>query len=299
MINIVNKELFDFKDFIREADQGREKLHQLDIFTTPQATKFSSSNSKIVSNSRQLLRLSSQSENYKDYKHSISVRDNANNKRSVLIRANERVRRDANIFLVAFPFNGLVKPIEFSKQYRIYKGYIATSDSFNILFNNRKYKRVLYLIIEPNMNLFTEGHAFETSKIDIDIESVAYSKQGGETVSIKETLNISITADDYTTSMEREEVEPVDMSIYKGTQMYTQFEIKNRETSNKPVVETKNVERKPQNTSRPKQKPRITPSVNPPEVDRSIDRMMEKAGLFDVDDVPLRRSKKNNRKYKK
>lgn len=223
MLNIINQELFNFKSSEKEA-MNQEKLYQLDIFTTPQASRQMQDELR----GRQVLRLLSSSKEYTSFNQSISVRDNENGKRSILIRANENVRRDANIFLIAVPFNGIIKPIEYSKQYRIYKGLIASSDSRNIQFKNKKYQKILYLVVEPNMNLFDPTHKYYTDKINITIE--AYSHCDGDApdndaYSIQNKLVLDITKDIFSFDNTYDKVDVVDTTKYRETQLYKQFKI--------------------------------------------------------------------------
>ena len=90
----------------------------------------------------------------------------------VEVRCHEQGDDRANLYVVAFPFNGMIKPIPENPQYRIYRGLIASSVR-SFFFNNRKYRKVLYLVIEVNKNLFKPDHKYHTDKIDIQLESYA------------------------------------------------------------------------------------------------------------------------------
>jgi len=304
MLNIINQELFNFKSSEKEA-ANQEKLYQLDIFTTPQASR----QIKDELRGRQVLRLLSASKEYTSFKQSISVRDNENGKRSVLIRANSFSKRDDNVFLIAFPFNGIIKPIEYSKQYRIYKGLIASSDSRNIQFSNNKYQKILYLVIEPNMNLFDQDHKYHTDNINIEIE--AYSRcddndPDKDRCSVQNKLTLNITKDQFSCNTTSDKVEAIDTSKFRDTQLYKQFRI-NKENkfgeakdseqpkyveTQKPKYQNKpNTQQQKQNFSKPN-KPQA-PKVNDPKNDR-LDEMIQQM-TFNED---FRVTRKNDRKRK-
>lgn len=82
-----------------------------------------------------------------------------------------------NTYLLAIPFNGIIKPIELDPKYRIYKGLMITSRSgFNCNFS--KYFKCLYLIVEPNLKLFNPEHKYHCDEIKIDIDTYDHSKVG-------------------------------------------------------------------------------------------------------------------------
>jgi hypothetical protein len=107
-----------------------------------------------------------------DLPMSIFINRTIMNQPLVEIRCHEQGEDRANIFLVAFPFNGMIQPIKEDPRYRIYKGMIVSSAK-PFFFNNRRYRKVLYLIIEPNKNLFNPTHKYHTDVIDIKLESFA------------------------------------------------------------------------------------------------------------------------------
>ena len=55
----------------------------------------------------------------------------------------------SDIYVVAFPFNGMIQPIDADPTYRIYKGLIMSSVR-PFYFNGRRYRKILYLVIEPH-----------------------------------------------------------------------------------------------------------------------------------------------------
>ncbi len=307
MLNIINQELFNFKSSEKEVP-NQEKLHQLDIFTTPQASR----QIKDEVRGRQILRLLSSSKEYTSFKQSISVRDNENGKRSILIRANDNVRRDANVFLIAFPFNGVIKPIEYSKQYRIYKGLIASSDSRNIQFKNKKYQKILYLVIEPNMNLFNEDHKYHTDEINITIE--AYSHCEGDApdkddFNIQNKLVLNITKDQFTVENGYDKVPAVDTSKYRECQLYKQFKIntdrnaepqKTNSYQNPQAQQQKPQYKQNAQQSKPYNKPNKPQVTEQTKVEKdNLDRMIEQMTFNEDFRVSKRRDRNAKGKNKK
>lgn len=145
----------------------------------------------------------------------------------VEVRCHESGEDRANIFVVAFPFNGMIKPIPENPQYRIYKGLIATSAK-SFFYNGRKYRKVLYLIIEVNKNLFNESHKYHTDKIDISLESYALfnDRETGEqkTNIEKYTLTVLSPMGDYESSWEYDTVnEAIMMNVEPGQQLWTTY----------------------------------------------------------------------------
>lgn len=223
MLTIINQELFDVSKIKKDEETG---ACEIDFFTSEKINQDIPADRK-----KQFVKLKTPTADYSNYKHIVSVRENEYKKRSVLIRATEEARRDANIILVAFPFNGLIKPIAPSKNFRIYKGIIASSDTYNIQHEGFSYKKILYFVIEPNMILFDNDE--DLAKIPIEFVAVSYNKKDNERVTMSHTLEILISRDGtvvYDTKIE--EIEPIDMSQYKGMKLYQQFEIKPR--TNKP-----------------------------------------------------------------
>lgn len=98
----------------------------------------------------------------------------------------------ANIYIVGVPFNGTIKPIPEDPKYRIYKGALVVSAT-PFMFHKRSYSKILYLIIEPNLNLFNPDHKYHTDTIELKIESYDRVRPAHETY----TLTITNGAGEY------------------------------------------------------------------------------------------------------
>lgn len=152
----------------------------------------------------------------------------------VEIRCHERGEDRANIYVVAFPFNGMIRPIVQNPQYRIYKGLIASSAK-PFFYQSRRYRKVLYLIIEPNKNLFNKDHKYHTDSIDIALES--FSIYTDRDTSEKKTnyekmvLSIISAEGDSNISWEYETInKPVYMNTETSEPLWETYTFEKRET---------------------------------------------------------------------
>ena len=120
----------------------------------------------------------------------------------------------SDIYVVAFPFNGMIQPIDADPTYRIYKGLIMSSVR-PFYYNGRRYRKILYLVIEPHRALFDKNHKHHTDVINITLESYAIykDKETGEEKTNHETFRLdmcaasSMTGWDYETMNEAYRIE--------------------------------------------------------------------------------------------
>ena len=153
----------------------------------------------------------------------------------VEVRCHAQGDNRANLYVVAFPFNGMIKPIPENPQYRIYKGLIASSAK-PFFFNNRKYRKVLYLVIEINKNLFNETHKYHTKSIDITLESFALinDRETEEKKTNCETFTLKITSaeGDYTTDWEYSVADEAIMMVAEsGQPLWVTYEFKSNKNN--------------------------------------------------------------------
>ena len=115
--------------------------------------------------------------------------------RQVDIRCHTDGEDRATIYVIAFPFNGMIRPIREDPRYRVYKGFIASSIK-PFFHAGHKYRKVLYLVVEINKNLFREDHQYHTDSIDIVFESFSLftDKVTGERNTNHETIALNITS---------------------------------------------------------------------------------------------------------
>lgn len=147
----------------------------------------------------------------------------------VEVRCHEQGDDRANLYVVAFPFNGMIKPIPENPQYRIYRGLIASS-ARSFFFNNRKYRKVLYLVIEVNKNLFNPDHKYHTDKIDIQLESYALftDRETNEKKTNCEVFKLSVVSavGEYISEWEYNTVdEAIMMTVEPGQQLWTTYDM--------------------------------------------------------------------------
>lgn len=160
-----------------------------------------------------------------------------NNNQNVEVRCHAQGDDRANLYVVAFPFNGMIKPLAENPKYRIYKGLIASSAK-PFFFNNRKYRKVLYLVLEINKNLFNPEHKYHTDEIAIEFESYGLFKDR-ETMEEKTnhevfTLRILSEHGDYAMSWDYETVDgAILMNVEPGQPLWTTYMVDQKKTYDK------------------------------------------------------------------
>ena len=99
----------------------------------------------------------------------------------------------SDIYVVAFPFNGMILPIPEDPTYRIYKGMIMSSVR-PFYFKGRRYRKILYLVIEPHRALFNQNHKYHTDTISLKLESYAIykDKDTGDEKTNHETFHLDM-----------------------------------------------------------------------------------------------------------
>ena len=99
----------------------------------------------------------------------------------------------SDIYVVAFPFNGMILPIPEDPTYRIYKGMIMSSVR-PFYFKVRRYRKILYLVVEPHRALFNQNHKYHTDTISLKLESYAIykDKDTGDEKTNHETFHLDM-----------------------------------------------------------------------------------------------------------
>lgn len=217
MLTILNEELYSFNCIKGTDPKTRTPSYRLTISTSNKLVRAvrtqrndrhartSGNNVDIASNletvTREILSVLTPSDDPTSYRNnpvSLRVGENPKGIPTVTIRClGENDANKANIYVLAFPFNGMIKPIPEDPKYHIYKGIIATSVK-PFFFNGRRYRKILYLVIEPHMALFKADHKYHTNNIPISIESYAIykDKDTGEEKTNHETYTLDIVSED-------------------------------------------------------------------------------------------------------
>ena len=234
MLEIINEPLFSFKTEKKEDKRNGDEFYCLYINTCAKITRKNDAGEEIPS-VRTFATLSSPEKSYSDYHMVVHSKDNEDGKRFVTIKAVKESNYDANVFVVAFPFNGIIKPITFDKRYRIHKGMISMSDDYNIPFNGKTYRKVLYLVIEPYMKVFEGDENHEAiDELTIPIESYSTMKDkkdpNAAPKSCHESMTLHIKKDGYTVEWNSAVEEYEDMSKYKDTPIYNLYNWKPKNT---------------------------------------------------------------------
>ena len=107
---------------------------------------------------------------------SLKVTENSRGIPQVTVRClKDNSDNKSDIYVIAFPFNGMILPISEDPTYRIYKGMIMSSVR-PFYFKGRRYRKILYLVVEPHRALFDANHKYHTDTIELKLESYAIYK---------------------------------------------------------------------------------------------------------------------------
>lgn len=188
---------------------------------------------------------------------SMKVTDNPKGAPTVAIRC---LRDDSpnkcDLYVVAFPFNGMILPIEEDPCYRIYKGMIVPSVR-PFYFNGRRYRKILYLVIEPHRALFAPDHKHHQDKINLKLDSFAIYKdrETGDEKTNHETLNIAFKSTGMEYNWEYEvmnEAKRIEPDI--GTTLWNtfKFEPKQFDNNRRGYSNEDNRDYKPRQNTKPK-----------------------------------------------
>lgn len=259
---------------------------------------------------------------------SIKVVDNNKGVPTVSVRClRPDSQNKSNLFVIAFPFNGMLLPIPEDPCYRIYKGMIIPSVR-PFYYNGRRYRKILYLVVEPHMALFNPDHKHHRDSITIKLDSYAIYKDRdtGDEKTNHETLTISIQENssesvwDYDTMDESYRITP-----NADTPLWTTFKFepksdKSRKNMGKidggdydsQITPKKRLNNKPKNGQRAGYVEGNTyvttnkhgirkevPLKSSNHKRNDLDRMMQESGMFDHDDEIYNKRQNGNRKGKK
>ena len=190
MLKIINEELFSF--YLENCnDEAHGDFVKLSIQTSKSIVKESENKDGMyIPSVRTFARLISPDKEYSKYNLAVSSKQLENDSAQILFKCTPDIKNDNLICLVAFPFNGIIKPIPESKNYRILKGMISSSEQYSVIYKNKKYKKVLYLILSLKKSVLeNQPEAY----IPFSAESYAYYKDGkGEVSTIRETLYVDM-----------------------------------------------------------------------------------------------------------
>jgi hypothetical protein len=235
MLKIINENLFSFSsEECNNATYG--DYTKLSIQTSRSVVaKMCEETQEFAPNIRIFARLISSEPDHTKFNLSYSTKME-NEKVQLLLKSSPEVEKDSLIYLIAFPFNGIIKPIPESPNYRILKGMISVSEKYSVEYNDKKYKKVLYLAISPKVSVL--NNSVENAYIPFGVEAYSYNKdKKGNSVTLRETLELKIKKDNaHSAKFITEEIEPVEIEEYKNFPIYTVYKRQNYESINKVVV---------------------------------------------------------------
>lgn len=185
---------------------------------------------------------------------SINITDSGTYNAQIDIRCHNQGDDHANLYLIAFPFNGLIKPIEEDPKYRIYKGFISVS-ARPFFFNQKKYRKVLYLVVEVNKNLFKDDHKYHQDEIEISLESYALfdDKTTGEKKTDHEIMMVIVKSPDgqYSVRTSKETINHAVMMNSDGRQLWPIYTFNKNESTDYPRRNTTGNETKSRHQRNP------------------------------------------------
>lgn len=332
MITIMNDDLFSFEHKTGMDRHSGTQVSKLVVSTSNKLVRYSreknkgqngidlSSTPQLVSTSREILSVTTPIDKENEWNKlpiSVSVMDNERRIPQINIRClgEGENRRNANIYVLAIPFNGMIVPIPEDPTYRIYKGMIGSSQR-PIYVHGRRYRKVLYLVIEPNMQLLDPEHKHHVREIVVKVESFAIYKdnESGDDRTNHEIYTFKIVDSDGMCSetIDQETLEKKVMIEHdQNTELWHTFRFTQK--AGKP----NNPGRRSFNRSRPqnegyiqgntlitKNKHGIRKEVSldnrgRPRQPKDIDAMMKESGMFDRDDYGSDRRGGRNKNGKK
>ncbi len=264
MLTLLNEELYSFETIFGTDRVTSKETCKISISTSNKIVRYArgsnpknqnyhkppmrkdgvdlSSSPQIETTTREILSVftpSSDPTNWKGLPISLRVGESLGGQPNVSVRClGDGNPNKANIYVLAFPFNGLIKPIPEDPKYHIYKGVISTSVR-PFFFNGRRYRKVLYLVIEPHMALFNADHSHHTNSIPITLESYALFKdrETGEDKTNHETYTFTVVDSEgmYTEKWENETLdEAVVIETSQNTPLWTVFKFRPKDPSARP-----------------------------------------------------------------
>lgn len=176
------------------------------------------------------------------YNMSIHTKESPNGKLNVLLKSLPTNKYDNDVFLMAIPFNGLIKPLPINPDFHVYHGVVINCMNGPIEVDEVKYNKIIYFIVEPvTKSLRSNVPTEHKDQIKFIVESFEGIDGTEKQSSAKGTfeLTCSLQADgklEYLTTMTSSTIDFEDMSKYRHTPIYTAF--KPRKFIKKPIVET-------------------------------------------------------------
>lgn len=235
MIKLVNENLLNVKTADVKSKTGKE----FKVTTIGSSAKIVKSvenqdkvSKKVYHAPRSIVSVSSSDGNYAEGNIRVTS-SKKNNFMELRAAVNPKAAFDTPLYIVAFPFNGVLRPFETSPQYRIMKGIVCHSCKHNLHLNGNNYNRVLYMAIAPNTQLFNEGHKYHVDEIKIPFTSLItiYDKnendENTESKCVREsTMTVTIHSDlSVSTSWEAVDrsTDEVNIDDYKDTSLFTTY----------------------------------------------------------------------------
>ena len=163
----------------------------------------------------------------------------ANGKDSAYIDANKG-NKESYVVLVALPFNGFAEPLPETTDYRIHRGMFVKSDRKTILCNGKKYKKVLYLLVEVNAARFDPEHRNYAEELKLVFSSYNLETTPEAVNTIKTTSCVTFRKDAWGYDETSVQVDPVSADDFKGKTIFTVYKNEKTKADNKQEYTKKN-----------------------------------------------------------
>lgn len=143
------------------------------------------------------------------------IRDQ-NGKSILSISQSQKNQYDTDVFVMAVPYCGVIKPMKKPEYAEIFKGFIVHSDKKDILFQGEAFNKIAFLVFRLNTRKL-EPLSLESDKLKLlSIETFNFSGFGKDRKTVKTTWDVFISQD---TSVDfvyqKEDVEPIDIAEFK------------------------------------------------------------------------------------
>jgi len=213
------------------------KFLNKDLIHTTVESKYNSNqtithfNSIGVGQNQKQIRLASvisDTQNYSDNNLRIWMSNNSEGKSVFKMNSSAKNRFDTDVYIVAIPFNGILKPIESSFEYRIFRGSIIQSERRDIEYDDALFKKIAYMVIVPNVSLFNKTHKYHKDVLTLKIESYNIEGYNEDKHTVCTEHTIEFTEEGIVYLKKRSDCSDVDVAEFKGAQTFPIYTVKDK-----------------------------------------------------------------------
>lgn len=238
MITFINEDLLKFEDVEKNLKNGSIE-HVISISSATnivQKTPDKVDGEKMY-NKKVIIPIAdivSKDSNYQTEKlRFVSIKRAHNDNLKII--ADSKTPFDSHFIVIAFPYNGTLKPLPEKMPFRIVRGIIAHSHYYTIKYNGKKYNKCLYMVIVPNMKMLEEENPSRRDTLYFKIDAFNPIKENGEITSksLQQTLSIHITKNDVSARTMERVVDSINIKDFEERPVWKLFSLP--EKPKKPV----------------------------------------------------------------